>query len=683
MPYEPAELIRLGVPAEAAARLAAALNATVSGEALPDRWRRLTRDLLAPELPFAVHRLVHEREFAAWPVAERGPAPVWFPAPETVARANITRLQRLAGQASYAELYAWSVREPAAFWELALAQLALPWATPPRTVLDLSAGVESPTWLAGARLNAAAACLQGDPLRVALVWQDEGGPLRQWTLGELAALTGRIAAGLAARGIRPGDAVALDLPMTPEAVALYLAIVASGAVVVSIADSFAPHEIAVRLQLTGSKLLFTQDAIVRGGKRLPLYAKVLAADPPLTVVLPSPGEATPLRPGDLPWAEFLPATGALPEVPCDPAAATNILFSSGTTGEPKCIPWDHTTPLKAALDAWLHHDIQPGDRLCWPTNLGWMMGPWLVYAALLNRATIALYTGAPTGRDFGQFVQDARVTLLGLVPSLVKSWLHSGCMAGLSWRGLRAFSSTGECSNERDMHALMALAGYRPVIEYCGGTEVGGGYITGSLVQPAVPGAFATPALGSRFVVLDEHGRETTQGECFLVPPALGLSRRLVHRDHHAVYYADTPPGPAGELLRRHGDEVLCLPGGYYRVRGRVDDTMNLGGIKVASASLEEVLNQVPGIRETAAIASNPPDGGPSLLIVYAVLQPDAAANHDALLAACREALKTRLNPLFRLHELVVVPALPRTASNKVMRRELRRAYEQARKPAP
>jgi len=682
MPYLADEFVRLGLAPDAAAALARRLAAGPAHEALPDRWRRLTREVLTPDLPFAVHRLVHQREFAEWP-AEQGPPPVWFPSPETIARANITRLQRLTGHASYAALYAWSVREPVAFWHAALEQLAIPYATPPRAALELGESAAQPVWLAGARLNAGRACLRGDRARVAVIWQDEGGPLQQWTLGELEALTGRVAAGLAARGIRPGDAVALDLPMTPESVALYLGIVASGAVVVSIADSFAPHEIAVRLQLTQPRLLFTQDAIVRGGKRLPLYAKVLEAQPPPTIVLPAAGAATPLRPGDQPWAEFLPAAGAVPDVPRDPADATNILFSSGTTGEPKCIPWDHTTPLKSALDAWLHHDIQPGDRLCWPTNLGWMMGPWLVYAALLNQATLALYTGAPTGRDFGQFVQDARVTLLGLVPSLVKSWLHSGCMAGLEWGGLRAFSSTGECSNESDMHALMVLAGYRPVIEYCGGTEVGGGYITGSVVQPAVPGAFSTPALGSRFVVLDERGQQAEQGECYLVPPALGLSRRLLHRDHHAVYYADTPPGPAGELLRRHGDEVLCLPGGYFRIRGRVDDTMNLGGIKVASASIEEVLNLVPGVRETAAIASNPPDGGPSLLIVYAVLQPGATATRESLLPALREAIKLRLNPLFRLHDLVLVPALPRTASNKVMRRELRRAYEQARKPAP
>ena len=128
-----------------------------------------------------------------------------------------------------------------------------------------------------------------------------------------------------------------------------------------------------------------------------------------------------LRSDDLSWEEFLSDSGQFNSVGCDPHDHTNILFSSGTTGEPKAIPWTQTTPIKCAADAYLHHDIQQGNVLAWPTNLGWMMGPWLIYASLINQATIALYDGAPTEREFGEFVQNARVTMLGVVPSLVRS----------------------------------------------------------------------------------------------------------------------------------------------------------------------------------------------------------------------------------------------------------------------
>ncbi len=181
-------------------------------------------------------------------------------------------------------------------------------------------------------------------------------------------------------------------------------------------------------------------------------------------------------------------------------------------------------------------------------------------------------------------------------------------MAGLDWSGIRAFSSTGECSNSHDMLFLMSLAGYKPVIEYCGGTETGGGYITGTVVQPSAPGTFSTPALGSDLVLLDEQGKSADRGEVFLIPPSMGLSEQLLDRDHHEVYYADTPPGPDGQLLRRHGDQMERFANGYFRAHGRVDDSMNLSGIKISSVQIEEILGRVDGIRETAAISVPPPE---------------------------------------------------------------------------
>ena len=107
--------------------------------------------------------------------------------------------------------------------------------------------------------------------------------------------------------------------------------------------------------------------------------------------------------------------------------------------------------------------------------------------------------------------------MLGVVPSLVAAWRNTDCMKGLDWRSIKAFSSTGECSNAEDMLFLMSLAGYRPIIEYCGGTEIGGGFITGTVVRPAAPATFSTPALGLDFVILDEKGQETDDGELIYV----------------------------------------------------------------------------------------------------------------------------------------------------------------------
>ena len=484
--------------------------------------------------------------------------------------------------------------------------------------------------------------------------------------------------------MEPGDAIAIDMPMNAESVAIYLGIVKAGCVVVGIADSFAPDEIATRLRIGKAKAVFTQDYISRAGKRLPLYEKVVAANAPKAIVFSSEsGEdlAQIRREGDMRLGKiFLSDTDTFNC--CSRAILTrhtNILFSSGTTGEPKAIPWTHTTPIKAAADAYLHHDIHPGDVLAWYTNLGWMMGPWLIYASLINKATIALYEGVPTGRDFGVFVQNAKVSMLGVVPTLVRAWKNTDCMYGLDWQAIRAFSSTGECSNPEEMLYLMALAGYKPIIEYCGGTEIGGGYITGTRVQPAAPSTFTTAALGVDFRLFDENAEPTENGEVFIVPPSLGLSTSLLNADHNEVYFTGTPQ----PNLRRHGDAIErlgsefdtepWLAGTKYRVLGRVDDTMNLSGIKVSSAEIEEVLNVVDGIQETAAVAVSPKGGGPNRLVIYAVLATSqSVSTKQKLQPILQAALSEHLNPLFRIHDVVIVDALPRTASNKIMRRFLR-----------
>ncbi len=603
--------------------------------------------------------------------------PAWVPSPEGVVGTNAAWLMRKVGVDSQAALHRWSVEHREVYWAHVIDRLDIRFQRPFSRVLDPSEGSGSPQWLPDAALNIAESCFAAPPDSPAILFRTEGGPLQTMTVAELRTLVGRVAAGLAARGFRPGDALAMLMPMTAEAVAIYLGIIQAGCVAVGIADSFQPQEISVRLRLAGAVAVFTQDVLLRGGKKWPLYANLLTAHAPPAIVLPV-GERSgiPLRAGDTEWHDFLPAVPRPDAVARAPSDALNILFSSGTTGEPKAIPWTQTTPLKCAADAHFHQDVRPGDVLVWPTNLGWMMGPWLVFASLLNRAAMALYYGAPTGREFCAFVQDARATLLGVVPSLVKTWRHSDAPSGLNWSALRAFSSTGECSSAPDMRWLMAQAGDgRPVIEYCGGTEIGGGYITGTMTQPCIPGTFNTPALGSDFVILDEAGRPAANGELFLIPPALGLSDRLLGRDHHAVYFDGTPTGPHGETLRRHGDQMELVAPGYWRGHGRADDTMNLGGIKVSSAEIERVLQTVPGVGETAAIAVPPGDGGPSRLVIYVVCPAIHPVDGNELATAMQAAIKRDLNPLFKIHDLVLVETLPRTASNKVMRRDLRQRY--------
>lgn len=243
------------------------------------------------------------------------------------------------------------------------------------------------------------------------------------------------------------------------------------------------------------------------------------------------------------------------------------------------------------------------------------------------------------------------------------------------------------------------------VIEYCGGTEIGGSFLSSTVVQPNVPSMFSSPVLGSQLLLVDTDGKAienseykrgencTVSGEVALAPPSIGLSTQLLNRNHFDTYYKGMTSGPNGEVLRRHGDEIELVRSSlhlsctkndaactqYFRALGRCDDTMNIGGIKVGSVEIERVCNLVDEIQETAAIAVSGPNGGPSKLVIYVVLEKNneerAALDKAVLRAAMQKSIKAQLNPLFGISDVVVTTSLPRTASNKVMRRLLRDEY--------
>ncbi|PNY04966.1 putative acyl-activating enzyme peroxisomal-like [Trifolium pratense] len=624
---------------------------------------------------------------------------------------------------------------------------------------DGSSSYPSGQWLPGASINPAQNCLNLNGTRslndTVIIWRDElqdDLPLQRMTLEELRqeilSVKARyaqpdstyslsmvnmidfcwlVAYALESLGLEKGSAIAIDMPMNCKSVVIYLAIVLAGYVVVSIADSFAAREISTRLKISNAKVIFTQctasgtrdwvtlqwagpcfmeptvrtqyekvspnrqltndlpkphyvgsaqdgynglrgeskDLILRGDKALPLYSRVVDAESPMAIVIPSrsPGFSMKLRNGD-----------------------------------PKAIPWTNITPLKAAADAWCHLDIRKGDIVSWPTNLGWMMGPWLVYASLLNGASMALYNGSPLGPGFAKFVQTflslyilprsqhkegARGCNAGspMLPqlSLVRSWRNANSTSGYDWSAIRCFASTGEASNVDEYLWLMGRARYKPIIEYCGGTEIGGGFITGSLQQAQSLAAFSTPAMCCNLFILGEDGHPTPEnvpgiGELALGSLMLGASNTLLNADHYGVYFKGMPLWN-GKVLRRHGDVFERTARGFYHAHGRADDTMNLGGIKVSSVEIERICNGVDSnIVETAAIGIPPSGGGPEQLAVAVVLKNSNITPQDLLKLrmSFNSALQKTLNPLFRVSQAVPVPSLPRTASNKVMRRVLR-----------
>lgn len=656
---------------------------------VPDRWMALVDRVLTPELPFELHRWLFDCVNIGRDVSN-GPPAAWYPSQAEIASANVTGFAKSVGQGDYQSLRSWAEENRAAYWQAVINSLDVDFVTSPSNILQQTSATIT-DWLPGAEFNVVDSCFQAPTDKIAIITRNENNDTSATTYGELQSLVNRVANGLLDAGFRAGDRIGMMLPMTAESVAAYLGTIKAGCVAVSIAESFAPKEIAIRMQLANAKAIFLTDVIHRAGKQLPCYAKFVETNlDALAIVIPSRPTSAAMDPesstdsrsavGDndvtekrsrpsVRWNDFLSDTTTFQAIAGSPNTETNILFSSGTTGEPKAIPWTATTPFKCAADAKLHQNVHCASVVAWPTSLGWMMGPWQIYASLMNKATMALFDGAANRPSFCQFVQDAKVTMLGVIPSLVSAWRNGQMIDGMDWSDVEAFSSTGECSNADDMLFLMSRAGYRPVIEYCGGTEIGGGYITGTVVQPSVPGCFSTVALGLDLVLLND-GEVSDRGEVFLVGPSIGLSQSLLNANHHTVYFKDAPQVEGLPQLRRHGDELVEFSSGYYQACGRTDDTMNLGGIKISAVELERCLNQLASVRETAAVAVPENKNGPAGLVVFAV--PTADSTADELKTEMQTAISCNVNPLFRIRDVILQTSLPRTASNKIIRRNLR-----------
>jgi acetyl-CoA synthetase len=586
---------------------------------------------------------------------------------------NIAVCMQALGIKNYSDFYDWSVRYYEDFWKLLLKQLNIRFDRPMEKLVDISQGIENPQWFTGAKLNIINSCFNANLDQAAVIYKHAGEKTSKIDYQHLHRLIGKFSNGLLKYQLNPGDAIGIVMPMRLEAVIAYLGIIQAGCIVVSIPDSFSAEQIQQRLSIANAKAVVTQDKIAWMKTEINLYEKIIAAQSPFAIVVNNKDNHI-LREGDIAWEDFLDGNDEFNPISGNPEDYTNILFSSGTTGEPKGIPWTHTTPIKCASDAYLYQNIQPNDVLCWPTSLGWMMGPWLIYAALINKATIALYEGSPTEKGFCEFIEEAGVTMLGVVPSIVKAWRRSGYIENINLYSIKLFSSTGEPSNPEDMLYLSTLADHKPIIEYCGGTEIGGAYITSTLLQPNMPSRFTTPALGLGLLLLDEEGKPANHGEVALIPPSIGLSTVLINQNHHQVYFDNMPLSPEGKILRRHGDMLSIDAKGFYKMGGRSDDTMNLNGIKISAVEIERCLIQyIDILDEVAAVAMMPKSGGPNLLIIYAVLKSDRSLLE--MKNQMQEVINQQLNPFFKIADVVIIDKLPRTDSNKIQRKKLREAY--------
>lgn len=611
--------------------------------------------------------------------------PVWRPTAEHVERANVTRLMRRHGIGSLDELRQRSVADPEWFWDAVVADLGLPFERPYERVLDDSEGIAWTRWFVGGRVNLAAACVDrwaDDPATadaVAIVSESEDGTVRELTYAELKAEVERVANGLRAEGIRPGDAVGVLMPMIPEAVVAAYAIARVGGVFVPLFSGFAAAAVAARLRDAEARLLIVADGAWRRGKAAELKSvcdEAVAACPTVrrVVVHDHLGLDVPLDPErDVAWSSFGHA-GPAPVEPTDSEAVLMLAYTSGTTGKPKGAVHVHGGLLvKLAAESAYQLDVGRGDVFTWVTDMGWIMGPFTMVGAHAAGATMVMYEGAP---DFPsvdrlwELVERHRITVLGLSPTLVRVLMRAGeePVRRHDLGSLRILGSTGEPWNPTAWEWLWRVVGERrlPIINISGGTEVGACLLACHPVEPIRCCSLGGPALGMDVAVYGPQGEELDGevGELVCRKPWPSMTRGI-WRDpgRYEESYWSTYPG-----VWRHGDWVRVDGDGQWFLLGRSDDAINVAGKRVGPAEVESILVADPDVLEAAVVGVPDEAKGEALWCCWVPVAEDAPDVSGRL----TERVAAELGRPFKPARVVRVPELPKTRSGKVLRRAVR-----------
>jgi acetyl-CoA synthetase len=577
------------------------------------------------------------------------------------------------------------------FWNAVVAELDIQFYRPYERVIDRSRGPAWTRWCVGGSLNIVHNCLDkwiGTPTeaRVAVRWEGEEGTVRNLTYGNLTRDVNRCANALRGLGVSKGDRVALFLPMCPELVIAFFAIVKIGGIVLPLFSGYGAEAVSSRLRDAEAAVLVTADGFWRRGQMISVKATADAAadaTPSLTrvIVVARVGIEVPWNAQrDHHWDALLSTQSS--ESPTERTDAEDplmIIYTSGTTGRPKGALHVHCGfPVKAAQDMIHGFDVHDTDTMYWVTDMGWMMGPWQVFGMTLLGGSMVIYDGAldyPGPNRLWSLVERHGVTVLGVSPTLVRALMRhgDGPARGHDLSSLRILGSTGEPWNPESWRWFFDLAGggRLPIINYSGGTEVSGGLVVGNVLTPIKPCAFAGPPPGIAADVVDDQGRPVRNkvGELVVRQPWIGMTRGF-WRDserYEQTYWNRFPD------IWVHGDWAAIDADGLWYILGRSDDTIKIAGKRLGPAEVESVLVEHDAVIEAAAIGI-PDDTKGQALVCFCVLGSGAAAS-PRLAEQLKAHVADRLGKPLRPHAIEFVRDLPKTRNAKVMRRVIRSAY--------
>ena len=616
---------------------------------------------------------------------------IWEPRPEDVARARVTHfrewLRRVRGVAcaDYEELWTWSVGEPESFWSAVWEYFGVDASEPYTEVLGTRA-MPGANWFPGARLNYAEHVLRtGADEDVAIVAVDEGGQPEEITWGRLRGEVGALAAALRRLGVEPGDRVAGYLPNIPAAVVAMLATTGIGAVWTAVSPDFGTRSVLDRLSQVEPSVLIAVDGYLFNGKvhdRTDVVEQLVESMPSVrhTVLVRSQHPTRTPPPGATAYDEVVTRPRALEAEQVEASHPLWVLFSSGTTGQPKGIVQSHGGILAEHLKALgLCMDLGPEDTYFFHSSTSWMAWNFLV-GGLLHGARIVVYSGSPTygGVDgLWKVAAEVGATVLGMGAAYASSCAKAGLeldVAGL--RSLRTVIPTGSPLPHGGWEWLADQLPPRTRIDpICGGTDVCTVFFGGSPVLPVRLGRISGRWLGVDAHAFGEDGQELVGevGEFVVTTPMPSMPTRFWNDDERGTRlhdsYFGTYPG-----IWAQGDWIVVHPDGTVQVLGRSDATLNRGGVRLGSADLYTVVEGAPEIADSLVVGVELPDGE-YYMPLFVVAREGRRIDEDTR-DRLRGAIRRELSPRHVPDDIVEVPGLPRTLTGKKLEIPVKRILQ-------
>jgi acetoacetyl-CoA synthetase len=609
--------------------------------------------------------------------------PIWTPTPARIADCGLTRFAAFARErhgapsGEYDALWRWSVDQRERFWT-AMLEFAGVLRTPGRApALQHRDRMPGAVWFEDTRLNFAENLLARDDDQPALVFCNEQGARRELAYRELRAEVGRVAAGLRELGIGPGDRVAGFLPNLPEAVIAMLATTSLGAAWTSCSPDFGINGVLDRFGQVAPRVLFTADGYFYNGKTLDSLAPargVLEQLPSVECVVVVPyltgrPDLAGMRQA-VHFADFGQA-GAAPRftrVPFD--APLFVMYSSGTTGVPKCIVHGvGGTLLQHRKEHLLHADLRPGDRVFFFTTCGWMMWNWLV-SGLASGCTLVLYEGSPFAPDrdsLWRMAERERITHFGTSPKYLSALQKDGGAPGDQYdlAALRAVLCTGSpLAPEQFDFVYRAIKTDLHLASISGGTDIISCFCLGNPWLPVYRGEIQSPGLGMATAVYDDDGRPVReqQGELVCTAPfpsmPIGFWNDPDGAKYRAAYFERFPGAWC------HGDYAVHTDHGGFVILGRSDAVLNPGGVRIGTAEIYRQVEQLDEILESLAVGQ---DWDNDVRVVLFVRLRPGLQLDAALEKRIRDTIRAATTPRHVPARIVAVPDIPRTISGKIV----------------